>query len=62
MARASDLSGEGGELRIQSQLQRLHERGSGRKATRDESKDALGVAGRQSIARQGAGRLARVAD
>jgi hypothetical protein len=64
-ARISDLSGEGGEggvLRIQARIQGLHERGSGRNATRHESKDAMGVAGRQPIARQGAGRLARSAD
>lgn len=64
-ARLSDLSGEGGDggvLRIQAQIQGLHERGSGRNATLHESRDAMGVAARQPIARQGAGRLARSAD
>ena len=64
-ARLSDLSGEGsegGEMRIQSRIHGLHERGSGRTAKRLESKAAKGIAGRQPIARQGAGRLARTAD
>jgi len=64
-ARLSDLSGErgeGGELRIQARIHGLHERGSGRNAKLRESKDVLGVAGRQPKARQGSGRLARAID
>ena len=61
-ARLSELSGEGGELRIQARIQGLHERGSGGTAKRLESKAAKGIAGRQPIARQGAGRLARAPD
>ena len=63
-ARAQDVSGDNGDPGDNgvARFEDLHRRGSGRSATRPDHGTAVGVNGRLSIERQGAGRLARVRD